>query len=183
MIRYHFTSDWYQCCINIDATLHVLTGFHIPAPTLFHLQTDLTFQKCPRACERLYPVQRYRDWNILLISLQNKDWHLFVIGIDTNLREITQTWDIFASPLIYSMENVCSNRKKKVFLFFFFCLIAVLVFELPLENDVKIFQVNPVTLTPCSLKTPKRVTGKQCRPRSDAAERGVWSGSTLFASG
>ena len=23
--------------------------------------------------------------------------------------------------------------------------------------------------------------GKQCRPRSDAAERGVWSGSTLFA--
>ena len=24
-------------------------------------------------------------------------------------------------------------------------------------------------------------TGKQCRPRSDAAERGVWSGSTLFA--
>ena len=22
---------------------------------------------------------------------------------------------------------------------------------------------------------------KQCRPRSDAAERGVWSGSTLFA--
>ena len=24
--------------------------------------------------------------------------------------------------------------------------------------------------------------GKQCRPRSDAAERSVWSGSTLFAS-
>ena len=23
--------------------------------------------------------------------------------------------------------------------------------------------------------------GKQCRPRSEAAERGVWSGSTLFA--
>ena len=26
----------------------------------------------------------------------------------------------------------------------------------------------------------KRDIGKQCRPRSDAAERGVWSGSTLF---
>ena len=28
-------------------------------------------------------------------------------------------------------------------------------------------------LTHCSLETPKRVTGKQWRPRSDAAERGV----------
>ena len=28
----------------------------------------------------------------------------------------------------------------------------------------------------------KRGIGKQCRPRSDAADRGVWSGSTLFAS-
>ena len=27
----------------------------------------------------------------------------------------------------------------------------------------------------------KRDISKQCRPRSDAAERGVWSGSTLFA--
>ena len=27
----------------------------------------------------------------------------------------------------------------------------------------------------------KRNIGKQCRPRSDAAERGIWSGSTLFA--
>ena len=30
--------------------------------------------------------------------------------------------------------------------------------------------------------SPKRGIGKQCRPWSDAAERGVWSGSTLFAS-
>ena len=29
----------------------------------------------------------------------------------------------------------------------------------------------------------KRDIGKQCRPRSDAAQRGVWSGSTLFALG
>ena len=36
-------------------------------------------------------------------------------------------------------------------------------------------------LTHSSLETPKRVTGKQFRPRSDAAERGVWSGSPLFA--
>ena len=28
---------------------------------------------------------------------------------------------------------------------------------------------------------PKRVIGKQCRPRSDAAECGIWSGSPLFA--
>ena len=32
-----------------------------------------------------------------------------------------------------------------------------------------------------SLAANKRDNGKQCRPRSDAAERGVWSGSTLFA--
>ena len=31
------------------------------------------------------------------------------------------------------------------------------------------------------LETPERVTGKQGRPRSDAAECGVWSGSPLFA--
>ena len=36
-------------------------------------------------------------------------------------------------------------------------------------------------LTRFSRETPKRVTGKQCRPRSDAAECGIWSGSTLFA--
>ena len=36
-------------------------------------------------------------------------------------------------------------------------------------------------LTHCSRETRKRVIGKQCRPRSDAAERGVWSGSPLFA--
>ena len=36
-------------------------------------------------------------------------------------------------------------------------------------------------LTHCCLETPKRAIGKQCRPRIDAAERGVWSGSPLFA--
>ena len=36
-------------------------------------------------------------------------------------------------------------------------------------------------LTHCSLETPKKVFGKQCRPRSEAAEHGVWSGSPLFA--
>ena len=30
--------------------------------------------------------------------------------------------------------------------------------------------------TRCSRETHKRVLGKQCRPRSDAAERGIWSG-------
>ena len=33
----------------------------------------------------------------------------------------------------------------------------------------------------CSLETPKRVIGKQCISRSDAAECGIWSGSPLFA--
>ena len=38
-----------------------------------------------------------------------------------------------------------------------------------------------VCLTHLSLATHKRDTGKQCRPRSDAAVCGVWSGSTLFS--
>ena len=36
-------------------------------------------------------------------------------------------------------------------------------------------------LTHLCLASHKWGIGKQCRPRSDAAERGVWSGSTLFA--
>ena len=35
-------------------------------------------------------------------------------------------------------------------------------------------------LTHLSLASEERDFGKQCGPRSDAAERGVWSGSTLF---
>ena len=38
-----------------------------------------------------------------------------------------------------------------------------------------------VKLTHSSLASYKRDIGKQCISRSDAAERGVWSGSTLFA--
>ena len=37
-------------------------------------------------------------------------------------------------------------------------------------------------LTHLSLASHKRDIGKQRKPRSDAAERGVWSGPTLFAS-
>ena len=44
-----------------------------------------------------------------------------------------------------------------------------------------------IKLTHYSLETPKRVTGKQCRPRSDTAECHVWSplfsnSSTIFLS-
>ena len=38
-----------------------------------------------------------------------------------------------------------------------------------------------IALTHCSLETSKRVIGKQCRPRSDATECGIKSGSPLFA--
>ena len=43
------------------------------------------------------------------------------------------------------------------------------------------FRTNKTGLTHWRLETPKRVTGKQCRPRSDSTERGDWSGSPLFA--
>ena len=37
-----------------------------------------------------------------------------------------------------------------------------------------------VFLTHWCWETPKRIISKQCRPRSDAAICGVWSGSSLF---
>ena len=38
-----------------------------------------------------------------------------------------------------------------------------------------------IWLTHLSLASHKRDIGKPCRPRSNVAERGVWSGTTLFA--
>ena len=42
-------------------------------------------------------------------------------------------------------------------------------------------RVCKTSLTHISLASHLWDIGKQCRPRSDATERGVWSGSTLFA--
>ena len=39
----------------------------------------------------------------------------------------------------------------------------------------------PCLITHCSQETCKRVNGKQCKARSDAAECSIWSGSPLFA--
>ena len=49
------------------------------------------------------------------------------------------------------------------------------------KKDMLWCKNNMYILTHFSRDTPKRVIGKQCRPRSDAAEHGIWSGSTLFA--
>ena len=48
---------------------------------------------------------------------------------------------------------------------------------------VKLFSLKlyPFPLTHLCLVSHKRDISKQCRPRSNAAECGVWSGSTLFA--
>ena len=48
-------------------------------------------------------------------------------------------------------------------------------------NPAVFRRVDMYYLTHCSRETRKGVLGKQWRPRSDAAERGVWSGSPLFA--
>ena len=40
---------------------------------------------------------------------------------------------------------------------------------------------NACVLAHLCLASHTKDIGKQCRPRSDAAERGVWSESTLFA--
>ena len=44
-----------------------------------------------------------------------------------------------------------------------------------------VLTVENTGLSHCSLETPKRVIGKQCRSRSDTVERGIWLGSPLFA--
>ena len=41
-----------------------------------------------------------------------------------------------------------------------------------LPYSVKLYDIIKHHLTHCNLETPKRVFGKQCRPRSDAAEHG-----------
>ena len=46
-----------------------------------------------------------------------------------------------------------------------------------------LFRVYNTALTHISLASFICDIGKQCRPRSDATERGVWLGSTLFAYG
>ena len=45
----------------------------------------------------------------------------------------------------------------------------------------KILTRRIITLTHLCLESHKRNIGKQCRPRSDATERGVCSGFTLLA--
>ena len=42
-------------------------------------------------------------------------------------------------------------------------------------------KLNNVILTHLCLASYKWDIDKQCRPRSDATERGVWLGSTVFA--
>ena len=44
-----------------------------------------------------------------------------------------------------------------------------------------IFSEDKKRLIHVSLEIPKPVIGKQCRPRSDATECSIWSGSPLFA--
>ena len=57
--------------------------------------------------------------------------------------------------LVFRQHQICSDRK--------------------IDKDIDI-----IILTHISLASHVWDIGKQCRPRSDAAERGVWSGSTLF---
>ena len=66
---------------------------------------------------------------------------------------------------------------KKVFMWIHLLSTSLSV----LENSGKFFYyfiqiVCGGNVTHCSRKTRKRVIGKQCRPRSDAAECGFWSG-------
>ena len=63
----------------------------------------------------------------------------------------------------------------------FQCVSITYVFCHKLRNIRNSFKRKGVALTSLSLASHKRDIGKQCRPRSDVAERGVWSGSTLFA--
>ena len=65
---------------------------------------------------------------------------------------------------------------KQLFCLFFFCFVFLQHMNLRWR-----FSANKTNLTHCSWETRKRVIGKQCRPRSDAAEHGVFSGSPLFA--
>ena len=76
-----------------------------------------------------------------------------------------------------------ARRRFKLFLEIVWMKYQALFLKKVRLNNLKcyllIYRVS--RLTHFSLETPKRVTGKQWRPRSVAAECSIWSGSPLFA--
>ena len=79
-----------------------------------------------------------------------------------------------------------------VFIFFFFSFFFLFLWVLHCYKIILTYicnfklhevTVSKTSLTHFSLASHKRGIGKQCRSRSDAAERGVWSGSILFVLG
>ena len=87
----------------------------------------------------------------------------------------------FQNVVCWNFYPVCKVLKKLTAYYFQFCRSTqnATRFLCSIFNELTINIAEE--LTHCSRETRKRVLGKQCRPRSDAAERGVWSGSPLFA--
>ena len=88
------------------------------------------------------------------------------VSIITNVTDQTAEKRVYSSQLCY-----------KVFCCCFFLAVSL---QQPTCEGIKL-AVLVERLTHFSRKTPKRVICKQCRPRLDATECGIWSGSTLFA--
>ena len=140
----------------------------------FPWKQGLTFHaNCCMKCQILFSEKIRKTSSICrLLNLPRQKWRLLHLNRPCTFGYVRPAWSVFAGR---SRRNV-------------FFLTLMLIHSRTMEAH---FSRSPtqsshddicsVTLAHCSLETPKSVTGKQCRPRSDAAERGVWSGSSQIA--
>ena len=133
---------------------------------------NTVLQRCPR----FWPLAPPRGMNpgVYSLGISEDPPRYLSSKFDASVR--SDCWDISIWKTLTQCDgngNANANADDRV------TTIALLVLRTGELKSIDIFLVSP--LNHWRLETPKRVTGKQCRPRSDAAFCGVWSGSPLFA--
>ena len=143
--------------------------FHYPSEAFFSLRVAIIFERF-RVQDTQLPVRTS------CLSLQNggnirspKRDSIHLIEFSTFL-----TFCLFFSPRTPSEKGVCSKG------IFSSWSISDPFSEEDQKVDTPESLSNPFKLTHLCLASCKRDISKQCRPRPDAAVRGVLSGSTLF---
>ena len=105
-----------------------------------------------------------------IVSLSSAEFAPRMVIVNLHLNHLRQFWRDASIHVLFVMRfngSLMALTKKNI---------SIMSSQLKLREDPTI-----ILLTHLSLASHKRDIGKQCRPRSDAAECGIWSGSTLFA--
>ena len=97
-------------------------------------------------------------------------YHVPVLGGYFATSFCSDFWKTYTHSVVIRVNMVRSVCAFKV----------IFLVKLPDKYISKVFSQRLI-LTHCSLETSKRVIGKQCKPKSDATECGIWSVSPLFA--